>query len=428
MDPNLPSIPELAQLQFMDPGSNAMAGQQIDLANQFANNRLQQNQADLQTTLMNNQFQQQNDPTRLAQGLATLQTSNLNNTAQQFTNDVNSSTKDEQIAAKRAKYVADLSDEQLKDSLNTAQKWMLSDDPEKQQKGSDMYMRSAAEQSARAKALDTQDNTRIAIGGKVDVAKVNAGAKIAGLTLTAESAERINNLKDATQRQAILAKLQMAPPSVLAAQTTAAAMRTTDDTERAQLLEQANIYQKMAIEAKTPPAGISIPATSGLPSAASQVAPIAVPASAVRKQGTQPVPGNAPNGAGGAGNQTPPIANEVFNQNSGNPATVPQQSAQQQSDILAIQKELSDPRIKPEVRKVLQQQLQATLNQAQSAPPPQAAPAAAAPAPSQAAPAIPPQGAGVPQGRVEVFQNGKSAGTIPAAQVQTALKKGYTLQ
>src|SRR6478735_7935046 len=61
----LPSLNELAQMEFMSPLANQQAQRQIDLGTQFANQNLAQGAQDLQTSTLKNLYDQQANPEKL---------------------------------------------------------------------------------------------------------------------------------------------------------------------------------------------------------------------------------------------------------------------------------------------------------------------------------------------------------------------------
>jgi hypothetical protein len=91
----------------------------------------------------------------------------------------------------------------------------------------------------------------------------------------------------------------------------------------------------------------------------------------------------------------------VFNQDSGSPATLPQQAAQLQRDVVELQKALGNPRLGPDERRVLQSQLNATMAKMGQAP-------------------VAPAG-----GMVSVVKPDGTTGQIPAEKLKAALAAGY---
>lgn len=176
MGPQLPTIPDLAQLQFLPPGLNQMAGQQIQTAQQSADQGLALGAQDLQAKQLQNMFDSQNNNTRLLRGKADLEGVNAENIIKNIDAKQRQTLAPEELEVKRSKFVKELSDAKLEKALNDAQQMMMSDDPELAAKGKDLYFRSGKEQSARAKAKDTQDNTRLENEGRANVANIHAGA------------------------------------------------------------------------------------------------------------------------------------------------------------------------------------------------------------------------------------------------------------
>lgn len=141
-------MPDLAQLQFLPPGLNAIAGQQIQAAQGAQQQGLAGMAQDNQAKTIQNLFDTQNNPNKLQKSL-------LENENQSMLNKL----KQEELSpeaqeARRNKWVKEASDSKLEKALNDAQQMMLSDDPDQAKKGQDLYMRSGKEVSARAKAAD----------------------------------------------------------------------------------------------------------------------------------------------------------------------------------------------------------------------------------------------------------------------------------
>lgn len=152
--PNLPSIAELGQMEFMSPMAYQQAQGQIGLANQFANQNLAMGGQDLQAKQLANLFQQQADPMRLQQmQLANEGTGNAN-VISGVNSRIASSTEEEAKAARRAELLAKASDDELKALRTQAEKEYESDDPAVRSRGEKKLMASVAEFNRRNKQKD----------------------------------------------------------------------------------------------------------------------------------------------------------------------------------------------------------------------------------------------------------------------------------
>lgn len=172
-DVNLPSIPDLAQLQFLPPGLNAIAGQNINTANQFQQQNLQMGAQDLRSKQLANMFQEQNDPTKLLQGKANLEGTNAENIVKRIEAEQRQTLAPEELEAKRAKFVKEKSDAWLEKAMNDAQQMMWSDDPAVKAKGQSLFNNSQKEMSQRAKEKAEVDKQREALTSHEKIAAGN---------------------------------------------------------------------------------------------------------------------------------------------------------------------------------------------------------------------------------------------------------------
>lgn len=184
-DVNLPSINELSQLSSLPVGLNQLAGRNIDLGTQFANQNLAQGDQTLQQQTLNNLFQQANDPNRLKSNAASADTATSEAILKGLDAQQRQTLAPEELAAKRQKFVTGLADDKLQAFMSEAQASMMSDDPSVADKAKDAYMRSSKEISARAKAGDDMAKQAAELTSRESIAAGNNAAQLGSAQIMA---------------------------------------------------------------------------------------------------------------------------------------------------------------------------------------------------------------------------------------------------
>lgn len=169
---DLPSVQSLNDMQFLPPGLNQIAGQNIATQGQYNSGLLQQQAADLQAKSLQNMFDTQNNPQRVeAQRLTNIGTSNANDIS-----GANARTKTalepEEREAARAEHLSKMDESNLK-SL-TAQGEALSvkgaaiGDTDMEAKGKRMMDAGRKELVARTKAQNDLEKTNAQLQGRLE--------------------------------------------------------------------------------------------------------------------------------------------------------------------------------------------------------------------------------------------------------------------
>lgn len=191
----LPSLNELAQMEFMSPLANQQAQRQIDLGTQFANQNLAQGAQDLQTSTLKNLYDQQANPERL-RGLQ------LGNTQTGLDNDIKGvqarsalDLEPEAKEAKRAAYLKQMDEDALA-SLTA--------------KGESLSIRGAAEgddaMAARGKKMmeagRAELKQRNSLTAAADKATATAEGRLQGVLAQVQGAGE-RNVRDNETRRAV---------------------------------------------------------------------------------------------------------------------------------------------------------------------------------------------------------------------------------
>lgn len=281
--PSLPSIPDLAQLQFLPPGLNQMAGQQIQTAQQSADQGLALGAQDLRAKQLQNMFDESNNSTRLLRGKADLQGVNAENIIKDIEAKQRTELAPEELEAKRAKFVKELSDTKLAQANNDAQQMMLSDDPKIAAKGKDLFARSASEVAARAKAADEYKKQELHNAGTRDVANINAGATMGAARISADARKAAGKADPESDAAFIGALNKMTSAKArYAALNTRASMYPSDE-RWALAAEQLRPQAEAEINGNKPPQ-LDIPAIANKPAApVPSIAPPGTPRAAPSK-------------------------------------------------------------------------------------------------------------------------------------------------
>lgn len=292
-DVNLPSMTDLGQMEFMSPMAFQQGQKQIDLANLFQQQNLATGQEDLQTKRLANQFSEQANPLRINK----LGMENEGLSSDNIIKGVEARTKaalqDDDIAAKRQKMLADMDEDKLKQFVNRAS-WEMNqvDDPKLQASGLKKIMASKAEFDRRNKQKDELEKIDLQGKNSKDVANIHAGATLGAARIAADSRSALAAAKakiDPSSEAAIdaaLNKMQSAKARHAALTDAATKFAMTDPDKAAYFQARADAVRPQAeAEINNRPAGIDVPAATGLPQAprasiAAPSAPAAAPKNA----------------------------------------------------------------------------------------------------------------------------------------------------
>jgi|SRR5215469_1967340 len=312
-----------------------------------------------QAATLKNQFDTENNPLLLQhQGLMNT-ARQLNNASQSMENNVRSSSLEQEKEARRQKFIANASDDELKTMLSDAQamgvRAAATGDQTLIDKSERMRKASWAELDKREKADAEQKKAETMAASRETVAETAAGAR----KYAADQAKAAADARNA----AIANKAKDNPKNAEAAAVhyQMLADTETDPNEQAKYAQLAKNYGQYSMALKNAAAGTKPDMTQfGIQTNPVQMG-IGAPGPVVARPAT---------GAGGAANQVPAISNDVFNQDAGSAPSTPARDAQQQaSDIAALQRELKNPSLSAEGRRVMQAQLDATLKKAGGLPP-----------------------------------------------------------
>lgn len=393
MPVNFPSIGELDKMGGMDFGAYEQAQNQIGLANQFAQQGLQQGVEDLRAKSLANMYSEQINPLNVERQRLSNEGTGFDNQSKGVKARTDMALEEPDKEAKRAKLLADADEEKLKQLFAKGEAMSLDPDPAKAAIGNKMREASWKEQQRRAAAADALKQTEAITGSRKDVAEINAGARKESAQISADAAKARN--ASTTDYDALLLKYAKNP-------TAQAELRITRAEQLAARGDAAGAQRELQLAAEararlaedynnralgTP--GIDVAATAELPPSARPAAKATV--------------GNvgAPRAAGRG---DPPAG-------SGN------LTADEQRDAMTeAQRAIAD--IEAEIKRAPNAEakavLQAQLDKAKRG----ILPAAS----------TKPQVPGVRQGYVAIFKNGKPAGQVPAAQAEAAKAQGYSLQ
>ncbi len=188
MPVQLPSLNELAQMEFMSPMAFQQAQNQIGLGTQFAQQGLEQGAADLQAKSLANMFAEQANPLKVQQLGLQNEGMGYENTVKGVEARTQSELEEESKAAKRATLLEQASESELAQLTAKAQAMLMrTDQPELQAKGQKMLDASWAEQQRRNKAADELEKTKTIVGGRKVVAEINAASRKDSAQITADA-------------------------------------------------------------------------------------------------------------------------------------------------------------------------------------------------------------------------------------------------
>lgn len=383
----LPDVSQLSQMQFLPAAQYQAAQQNLATQQQSAQLALQQQQNEIQQgSLANLHAQAMNPSTEQEES----QKASMGQMSLENAQALQPLTKAEQRQAALTK----MSTDQLAQFSAQAQVQSADPDPTTAAMGKTKMAALESFQLQKAKDDAAQQRMDSMVGGRTAVAGINAQAKLGVANLTTQSQQYIAGMKDKTEQSKVQAMLGKMRPEQAETMMTLQAQAEEDPALRAAYNEQALHFHNIAMSERAAGAqfGINMPDASGMQANQMPSSPptnVVIPRPAARPAMAAPG-GPTVQYPGGPNDMPPPLP--------------PGATAQVNAAIQAAQQRQAPPGAP-----------QAAPN---GAPPPQAAPSAA----------VPPQRAAVPPGNVEIFKNGKSAGMVPAAKLQQALKQGYTTQ
>lgn len=226
-DVMFPGMEGLASMEFMSPMAFQQAQQQIGLANQFAQQNLQQKQADYTASILKNLFDAQNNPLLLQGNQLKNENMGYKNAEAQI--DARKRAKLElwETEAQKEDYAAKTSADKLKTRMSDLEQDLVSMDPEVRARATALYQNTAG----MLKLKETNDARVAAADARANSAERIAGAKI-------DSAERIAGENNASRER-------------IAQQRAAAiANKAKDNPKNA---EQAAVYYQMQADTETDP-------------------------------------------------------------------------------------------------------------------------------------------------------------------------------
>jgi hypothetical protein len=398
MPVNFPSIGELDRMGGMDFGAYEQAQNQIGLANQFAQQGLQQGTEDLRTKALANMYSEQVNPLRVENQRLQNEGTGFDNQSRGVKARTDMALEGDDREAKRAKMLADLDEEKLKQLFAKGEALSIDPDPTKAAAGNRMREASWKEQQRRAAAEDSLKQTREITGSREKVAGTNADAKKEAAQIAADAKKA--SVSSQTDYDSLLLKYAKNPTAQAELRITRAQMLAAQgDAAGAQreltLAQEAR--QRVAEDISNK--GL---ATPGIDTAAVAELPANMRPAARATVGTvgpaTPGSGTAPPRSAGRGDP-PPGSGMV--------------TADEQRDALSVRdKAIAD--IEAEIKRTrdpaAKAVLQAELDKVRG------------PAGAKAQPA------GVRQGFIPIYKNGKPVGQVPASQADAAKAQGYTLQ
>lgn len=377
----LQQLPDLASLEGLSPYLNQAGMGQVGMTNQFNQLGLQQNQAALQSTGLENALAQQMNPLKVQQAQATLEGTGLANVAQGLTNRTNLANEDVTREQKRAEALAKASESDLDRLMSEAKKKMVLGAQNGDQRmvalgqrmleGSWTEITRRSEMQNKKEVAELQGQSRQAV----------AGVTQAGATQREQMGIEAGKYKKGSASKSLMDYYNAAKNPIQKAE---AAIMVADSLAQQGDSAGADQYRQIAQEARLRAAedaanrglatpGIDVPAVADLPARArpGAVAPVG---------GSRQVQGpvtSAP-GAGAAPQFLPGAEQDIAN--------------------------IKDPVARAEALRQLDASRQAKP----------AAPRAQAPV--------------APAGRVIIYKDGKPVGSVPESQAAAAKAQGYSLQ
>ncbi len=333
-DVMFPGMEGLASMEFMSPMAFQQAQQQIGLANQFANQNLQQKLADYTASILKNLFDAQNNP-------LLLQGNQLKNEGMGYKNaeaqiDARKRAKLElwETEAQKEDYAAKTSADKLKTRMSDLENDLVSMDPEVRARATALYQNTAG----MLKLKETNDAKVAAAEAKAQNAVQIAGMKINSAEGIAqnnnESRERI-----AAQRAAAIAQKANGNPKNAEQAAVYYQMQAdteTDPQRAAQAADMAKKYGAYSMALKNAGAGTKPDmAQFGIQTNAVNLGIGSAPASPLRPSTPAAAAANGNSGlAGGGANDTQNILLQEYAK------TLQRTDARAAADLTALQQEL----------------------------------------------------------------------------------------
>lgn len=242
--PNMPTLGELGNAQFIDPMYYNQVQKTIDMGNQGAQQQLDQGAQNIQAATLKNLFDTQNNPQLVqAQGLANTGQGQINDERGRE-NGIKASLTEEEKASKRSELLQKASDSDLATFMAKAKAGLMrEDDPELQARSKKQLDASWEEIQRRNKASDKLDEIRETGQGRLNTAAAVAEAANSRSAASDASKERIAALKQAGAQKGggILAAVQSGKMTYEKAATSFEVMASMEQDP-----EQADKYAKLA--------------------------------------------------------------------------------------------------------------------------------------------------------------------------------------
>jgi hypothetical protein len=213
-------------------------------------------------------FAEQANPLKVqGLGLANEQTG-YENTLKKVESETKAALKDDDIASKRAKMLADMDDNKLR-QLQTRAEWeMMQDDPKLRDSGMRKLMASKAEWDRRNKQKDELEKIAAQGQNSKDVANIHAGATLGAARIGADSRQAVAKAKSGAGSDIdALLNTGKVPPDKAAIAYYNRAMSAESEEERQALLGKAQVAERLAmnLRAATNQNKIDPGAATGLP-------------------------------------------------------------------------------------------------------------------------------------------------------------------
>lgn len=265
MGPQFPTSQGLAQSEFLPAYAFQQQREQTNLANQFAQQEMLQKKAELEAKMLENLFNQQNNPQKVKQ-------QGLINSGMETKNEGDRASLDEwkgpdATIARRNEYIAKANENQLKMIMSQAQADMMNPDPKVSGPAKDMYMRSATEVAARQRNEEDMGKIRLQGENSARVANIGAGATLGAARINADARMQAAAGKNKDLITSLLGK----PPATQYAAYTALAQRAVNsgDYESARefglLAESVKAQVEQGLMARSDPNAVSATGVTGLP-------------------------------------------------------------------------------------------------------------------------------------------------------------------
>lgn len=243
------------------------AQDQIGLANQFKQQGLASGQQDLQAKVLQNLFQSQNDPLKLQQQRLQNQGTENANMKSGVEGRTAMATENEAREARRAKLLAEASEEDLKRLQTQAIKEYESEDPATRARGEKKLIASKAEFDRRNATADKQKLQREELDSREKVAAGNNAATLGAAQIGANARVTAAGARGKTNMDfdAAVAAGKISPAKA-AVYYAIQAQQSDDPQEQAGLYARAAQFEKLAQSTTgAPKTGVDVPAVANLP-------------------------------------------------------------------------------------------------------------------------------------------------------------------